>query len=236
VCVGFWEVAIAFAQQGIGVRPPDDSGGCDNFDIIQGVRFAAENGARVINISLGGGGQSNALRDAIRDAVAQGAFVSIAMGNEFQDGDPPQFPAVFAGSINGAMAVAAINRNRNRAGYSSTGSHCEIAAPGGDFTGGSAGLVFQTTINQSDIDDDIAVPRFDRYQLTGFQGTSMATPHVSGVAALVISQNPSITPAAVESLLRGTAEDLGAEGRDNQFGFGLVKAFNAVRGRGIGSR
>jgi serine protease len=235
VCVGFWEVAIAFAQAGIGTRPPSDAGDCSVGDIIQGVNFAVQNGARVINISLGGGGQSLALRDALASAVANGTFVAVAMGNEFQDGNPTQFPAGFASPINGLMAVAALSRNLGRASYSSTGAHCEIAAPGGDFgVGGQAGLIFQTTLRQSDLSPFIAVPRFDRYDVTGFQGTSMASPHVAGLAALIISQNPSITPAAIEFLLRGTARDVGAEGRDQQTGFGMIEPTRAIRGQGIG--
>jgi serine protease len=235
VCAQFWDIAIVDAASGDATRPPAGSGFCATSDIVAGVNHAVNNGARVINISLGGPGASNSLRDALANAVARGVFVSVAMGNEFNDGNPTSFPAGFADNIDGMVAVAAINRNKTRAGYSNTGPHCEIAAPGGDFAAaGAAGLIFQTTLNQDDNAFNIAIPRFDRHRLEGFQGTSMATPHVAGVAALIISQNRGISPAALERLLTGTAEDLGSPGRDNSFGFGLVKAFDATRGQGVG--
>jgi serine protease len=235
VCTGYWDVQFLMSGNGIAGRAPVFSGTtCTTNNTIAGIRYAADNGAKVLNISLIRFPNSAALRDAIAYAVSRGAFVSISMGNDFQNGNATNYPAAFAADIDGAMAVAALNRNLGRAVYSNTGSYAEIAAPGGDASvGGSSGTVFQSTLMTADGSPLLVVPRFDRYAEVGFQGTSMAAPHVAGVAALLMSRARNITPAVVESLLRGTARDLGASGRDNEFGFGLVQPKTMFRGFGI---
>jgi subtilisin family serine protease len=74
---------------------------------------------------------------------------------------------------------------------------------------------------------------FNDFAVFGFQGTSMATPHVAGLAALLISQRPGITPAQVEAIIRATARDIGAPGKDDDFGFGLIQPRAALFGLGI---
>ena len=99
--------------------------------------------------------------------------------------------------------------------------------------GGVAGTIWQAGLNPSDYDPhSVIFPRFDRYVELPEQGTSMATPHVAGVAALVYSQGVK-DPAAIEKLLEATAQDLGATGRDNEFGYGLIQPRAALRGFGI---
>ena len=102
----------------------------------QGIRYAADNGAKVINVSLGGAGSSEALREALLYAVSKGAFVAISAGNDFEDGNPVEYPAAYAAEIDGVMSVGAIGPTRARAYYSGTASGTEIAAPGGDFRQG----------------------------------------------------------------------------------------------------
>jgi len=233
-CVSYWDVQFAISAAGIPGFVAFDEGGCPVSSIVQSVRFAADNGANVINLSLGGSSPSNAERDAITYAVSKGAFVAIAAGNEFEDGNPTEFPAGFAPSIDGAMSVAAVGRSLRRAFYSNTGSHIEIAAPGGDDRdGGIDGMVWQTTLSFFDSDPfTIIFPRFDRYVESPYEGTSMASPHVAGVAALLMSQGVR-NPAAVEALIRATARDLGSPGRDNEFGYGLIQPRTALRGEGV---
>lgn len=236
VCVGYWELMIAQAQGGVAGFLPPDSGFCPDDAIAQGIRYAADNGAKVINLSLGGPDPSATLQDAISYAVQHGAFVSIAMGNDFQNGNPPEYPALYASSTQGAMAVGAVGKSLTRAYYSSTGSYCEIAAPGGSDldpgAGPDAGFIWQTTLFFPDQDPSVIVPRFDRFAETGYIGTSMAAPHVAGLAALLITQGVT-APAAVEALIKQTAKDLGPPGRDNEFGFGLIQPRNALFGFGI---
>lgn len=239
VCVGFWEIQFSLSAAGQRGYAPLGVGGCDTAAIASGVRYAADNGAKVINLSLGGPGQSIAIRDAIIYAVGRGAVVAIAMGNEFEDGNPVEYPAANAATIEGAISVGAIGRSMRRAYYSNTGSHIEIVAPGGDVRdGGASGVVWQATIFPPDSDEEtVIVPRFDRYASVGQQGTSMASPHVAGVAALLISQGVT-NPAAVEALIKRTARTLGASdanrtGWNADFGFGLIQPRAALRGFGI---
>ena len=106
------------------------------------------------------------------------------------------------------MSVAATNQSQRHAFYSTTGPTTEIAAPGGDpRDGGPAGRIFQLTLSPADSNELLTFPRFDRYAEVSMQGTSMAAPHVTGVAALLWSRGIR-TPAQIESLIRQTALDL----------------------------
>ena len=151
VCVGFWEVQFALSASGFRGFVPRDVGGCPTSEIAEGIRYAADNGAKVINLSLGGPEPSTALRDALSYAVGKGAFVSIAMGNEYEEGNPVEYPAAYAAEIDGVMSVGALGPSLTRAFYSSTGPHLEISAPGGsDREGGASGLIWQATILGAD--------------------------------------------------------------------------------------
>ena len=234
VCLGFWEIQFILSGSGYQGFAPHDAGGCSNADVALGIRYAADMGAQVINISLGGSDPSTTLRNALIYAIGKGAFIAIANGNEFEDGNPVEYPAGDAQTLDGAMSVGAVGRSLKRSFYSNTGAQLEIVAPGGDsFDGGAAGVIWQSTISQSDLDSEtVRFPRFDRYVEAGFQGSSMATPHVAGVAALIMSQGVT-KPAAVEALIKRTAKDLGAAGRDNDYGYGLVEPRPALFGLGV---
>ena len=241
VCTSSWDVQFAFSAAGGRGFVSPDSGGCPTAAVAQGIRYAADNGAKVINLSLGGSSPSTTEQDAIVYAVGKGAFVAIAAGNEKEDGNPTHYPAFYAASIEGAMAVAATNRSGNRAYYSNTGSYVEIAAPGGDSRDSDAsgiGFIWQSTIRPS-LSDPSAVlfPRFDSYTEVGYSGTSMATPHVAGLAALLSTQGVT-KPAAIEQLIKKTAKFLGTPSaanasRNDEFGFGLIQPRAALFGFGI---
>jgi serine protease len=239
VCVGYWEVQFVLSATGFSGSVPPDVGGCPTSEVAEGIRYAADNGAKVINLSLGGPEPSIALRDALKYAVGKGAFVSIAMGNEYEDGNPVEYPAAYAAEIDGVMSVGALGPSLTRAYYSSTGPHLEISAPGGsDREGGASGLIWQSTILRADSNPgSVMLPRFDRYAESGYEGTSMAAPHVAGIAALIISQGVT-SPAAVEILIKKTARFLGVPdsatpAKNQAYGYGLIQPRIALRGSGL---
>lgn len=237
VCVGFWELMLARAAANVTGYLPSTAGGCSDDAIAAGIRYAVDNGARVLNLSLGGSSPAPAIQDALGYAVGHGAFVAIAMGNDYESGNPVEYPAAYAASIDGVIAVSSVGKSKARAYYSNTGSYNEIAAPGGSNrdagTGLDQGYVWQVTLAPSDQDPlRTSIPRFDRYGEIGYIGTSMATPHVAATAALLMSQGIT-SPKAIEAVIKATALDLGAPGRDDEFGYGLVQPRAALFGSGI---
>jgi serine protease len=208
--------------------------------VARGVRFAADNGAKVLNLSIGRtGAPAPVLQEAINYAVSRGAFVVVAAGNDFEIGNPIERLAEFAPQINGMVSVGAIGRNRLRAFYSSTGSYVELTAPGGNSrVGGTEGQILQQTFDFDFVDTYLGfpvpyrAPRFDVFTYDFLQGTSMAAPHVSGFAALLIQQGIT-SPAAIEAVMKRYATDLGPAGRDNEYGFGLINPRASLRGLGL---
>ena len=220
--------------------------GAPNFatdDIVaRGIRYAVDRGARVINMSIGRSGPpAFVVEDAIRYAVSRGVFVAVASGNMFAEGNPLSVLAEICSRVDGAVSVGAIDRSRAHAPYSSAGAYVELAAPGGSvITPGFAvadGLIYQQTFNPFETDTfllppaQFRVPRFDILAYVPYIGTSMASPHVAGAAALLMQQGIT-SPAAIEDALTRTAVDLGTPGRDNFFGHGLVNVRNAMFGIG----
>jgi serine protease len=219
-------------------------------DVAQAIRYAADNGANVINMSIGRDSPSTcgtsrnapgcapAIEDALNYAVSKGLFVSVSAGNEFQRGNPTQTPAEIASRIKGVVSVAAVDLARNHASYSSSGSWVELAAPGGGGGNADSGYVFQQTFDFRFTDtfdrpvSQYAAPRFDILADIGYAGTSQAAPHVAGLAAILMHQG-MINPASIEDALEKTAIDLGTPGRDDLYGFGLIDARNALFGKGV---
>jgi subtilisin family serine protease len=203
-------------------------GGTD-FDISNAVRYAAglsndsntlpAQKANVINMSLGGPGSSQTMQSAVTAARGQGLVIFAAAGNE--NSSQPSFP----GAYQGVISVAAVDMNANRAPYSNFGPTIAICAPGGDTSvdldhdGHPDGVL-------STLWDDSTNPKTPIYAF--YDGTSMATPHASGVAALMLAVNPMLTPDQIEAMMESTATDLGAPGRDDYYGFGLIDAYAAV--------
>jgi serine protease len=232
VCWSYWDFQLASGWlEDPGFWPPN-SGGCETAGIVKAIHYAADQGVEVINLSLGGGSPSPAEADALRYAVSRGVFVAMSAGNEGSDLNAPQYPAAFANEIDGAVSVGAVTRTLSRATYSNFGPYVELTAPGGTG-GGSAGAIWQTVPYVPDLSPFRIAPRFDRYQRLGIVGTSMASPHVAALAALLSSQGIT-NPAAIEAALEMSARDLGDEGRDDHFGFGLIDARAAIRGIGWG--
>jgi serine protease len=208
--------------------------------VARGVRYAVDNGAHVLNMSIGRTGPpAPVVQEAIAYAVSRGAFVVVAGGNEFLEGNSPDRLAEFAPQIDGMVAVAAVGRDRQRAIYSTTGSHIELAAPGGDVSrGGLASAILQQTYDLDLVETyaggaaRLRPPRFDVFRYEYFQGTSMAAPHVSGLAAMLLQQGIT-SPAAIEAAMKRYATDLGPAGRDNEFGHGMINPRASLRGMGL---
>ena len=208
--------------------------------VARGVRYAADNGAKVINLSIGREGPpAPVVREALEYAVGRGAFIAVAGGNEFLDGNPVARFAEFAQQINGMVAVGATGSDRQRATYSGTGPYIELVAPGGDFDrGGANNMILQQTYDFDFTETFLngaggfRPPRFDIFAYIFAQGTSMSTAHVSGLAALLYEQGIT-KPSAIEAAMKRSATDLGPQGRDDQYGHGLINARAALRGLGI---
>jgi subtilisin family serine protease len=175
--------------------------------IAAGIRWAVDNGARVINMSLSGFVDTIVEREAVAYAVSRGVVVVAAMGND--NTAVPAFPAAYPDVI----AVGATDSADSRAGFSNRGPHIDVSAPG-------------VGIMSTYWDDTYA----------SLSGTSMASPHVAGVAALVLSRNGQLTAAQVGNILRSTARPLrdapGDPVPNDSYGQGLVQAADAVRQAG----
>jgi cell wall-associated protease len=168
--------------------------------IAAGIEAAARAGARVINLSLGSSDESQVMEDALRFATERGTLVVAAAGNEGTEG------VFYPARSQYAVAVSAVDRRGKLASFSSYGEDLDLAGPGVDV-----------------------VSAWKNGDVCYASGTSMATPHVVGVAALVLSRRPTLTRDQLESVLKTTARDAGSPGYDTQYGSGIVDAARALR-------
>lgn len=199
------------------VKVLNASGAGSYSDIIAGIVWAKDQGARVINLSLGAPEFSQALCDAVTNAANAGVVVVAATGN---DGlNSLSYPA----ACDAAVAVGAVRYDGQVAGYSNYGPKIDLVGPGGDLSIDQDGDGYADGILQQNFTTSWAY-RF-------YEGTSMAAPHVAGVAALVLAVNPT---ADVPALLTETARDVAPAGRDDRSGYGALDAAAAVERAGAG--
>ena len=202
-------VAAALSNNGLGiagvagaapimpVRVTDDLGRATSASIANGIVWAADHGARVLNLSFNGVAANATVSSAAQYAYNHGALVVAASGNCACVDPTPENPYI--------LSVSATDEADGLASFSSTGAYVDLSAPGNNIW---------------------TTARFGLY--TTDSGTSLASPIVSAVAALMIAKNPLLTPALVAQMMESTAIDLGGGGYDSRFGYGRVDAFSAV--------
>lgn len=197
---------VAFGSSLMIGKVLDDTGSGFISDVISGIGWCVNNGAQIISMSLGANFNQNTACDnepiaqASNNAFDLGVVVVAATGN---DGRINKIDKPACGSK--VIAVGAVDINDGRTSFSNEGTQLEIVAPGVGIVSAALGGGF--------------VPK---------TGTSMATPHVSGTAALILQEDPTKTPTEVRAVLQATAVDLGASGFDTIYGYGRVNALDAV--------
>jgi hypothetical protein len=218
---GVGVTGVAPAARILPVKVLAASGSGTTTTIAQGVDFARQRGARVINMSLGGGGGSSTLLTALRNARTNSVLVAAAGndGNTFR----PLWPAAYATDpvIMGSMLiVGSVNSNNVISRFSNT------PGPGGCTGTGAARRCWRDFFVVAPGENIVSTGKDGNY--VRMSGTSMATPYVSGVAALVIGRSPFLTPTQVVDIIKRSAVDLGARGVDDVYGWGLVSPSRAV--------
>jgi serine protease len=208
---------LAFSCTVMPVKVLDASGSGQYSWIADGIRWAADNGASVINMSLGGSSGSSTLQSAVDYAWNKGVVICAAAGNSGRNGIA--YPARYSNCI----AVGATRFDGARCSYSQWGNGLDVMAPGGDAN---------VDQNHDGYGDGILQQTFsgnpNTFSYYFFTGTSMATPHVSATAALVKANQSNYTNAQVRAAIENTCKDLGAAGYDTKTGWGLVNAAAAI--------
>jgi serine protease len=217
---GIGVAGVAFGAKIMPIKVLSARGSGSVSGIAEGIRWAADHGAKVINMSLGGPLASSVLAKAVKYAHDKGVTVVCAAGNDGRG--KVSFPAAYPGAI----AVAATQKDETTTFYSNWGKEIDIAAPGGNTRGDPTGGVLQNTIVPGDI---------SRNDYLYFMGTSMASPHVAGVAALIVGSGVT-DPDAVEKVLKDTARAPQQKPKDdaNRYGAGIVDAAAAVKKAQLG--
>ncbi len=194
--------------------------GGTNDDIAEGISYAWQHGAKVINLSLGGPNPAQLLHDAIIDATNAGVVVVAASGNDSLR--QVSYPAAYPECI----AVGAVDGMWAKAYYSNWGPELDVVAPGGDVRSHNYWPIYQQTYNEAGGTPPINVSTFD---YKGFQGTSMAAPHVSALVAMMMARGIR-NPSEIKNRLYRSAIDLGPSGWDEAYGWGLIEPVGALGG------
>lgn len=171
----------------------------DIYTVADGIDYAVHAGADIINLSLTTEDYTEVLDDSIQSAIKKGVVVVAAVGNDKTS--RPQYPAAY----NNVIAVGATTKSDTRASFSNYGTYINLCAPGVDIYSTAPGSSYRAE-----------------------SGTSMATPIVSGVSALILSKNPFLSPTEVTNILQRSSVDLGTKGWDKYYGYGRVNAYKAL--------
>jgi subtilisin family serine protease len=195
-------LGVAPAAHILAVRAFDDAAAgaqATTTRILDGLQWIAGSGARVVNMSFTGP-EDSSMHDMIASLRRKGLVLVAAAGN-----DGPRASAAYPAAYAEVIAVTATDADDRLLNVANRGGYVAVAAPGVDVFVAAPGGAYDFTT-----------------------GTSVAAAHVSGLAALLIARNPGLTPDALQSVLMKTAKDLGPQGRDDEFGAGLVDAYEAL--------
>jgi subtilisin family serine protease len=208
------------------VQAGSPSGSFTDVDEAAAIVYAVDHGARIVNLSLGGPGTSTVERRAVDYAFSRGVLLVAAVGNGYLRGNPVEYPAALLQPVGSrgeggvGLSVAASGRDGLRAGFSATGSHLSLAAPGESVFSAVASSSSESHYPRTALPGSLG-------GLYGYgSGTSFAAPQVSGAAALVWAANPSLRAVDVASVLEQTASGAGSWSTD--LGFGVVDVAAAV--------
>ena len=220
---------VSWSTKIMPVRAMGIDGGTE-YDILQGVRYAAglsndsetvpTTKADIINLSLGNTSYSGTAQEVYDDVRTAGVIVIAAAGND------SNAEAFYPASYDGVVSVSATDINNNLASYSNYGSYVDVAAPGGD-SGDLNGDGYSDYVLSTCGDDSSGAITFEYVWMAG---TSMAAPHVAGVAALMKAVNSTLTPENFDQFLVNgdLTYDIGDTERDDKYGYGLIDAYKAV--------
>lgn len=186
------------------IKAFSSSGSANMNAIIEGVKYAADNGANVINLSLGTPIYPEALQDAINYAYKKDVTVVCSAGNSFSN--QYQYPSC----LDNVISVASVGKTNVKSGFSQFNEYIDVTAPGE-----SLALTFPDSTGSN--------------VKTGRNGTSFSAPMVAAAAALLKIANPFLKPSQIEEILKSTATDLGREGYDIEYGFGKINLLEAMK-------
>jgi len=196
------------------IKVANEEGESNSLHIYQGINYAVNQGAQIINVSLGGRGVSQMVQLAINHAHEMGVFVAVASGNtgEYSGNVSPA-------STNHAFAVSAIDYDGKWSTISSVGPNIAILAPGEEILS----LRSKDSFHKRAVKDPIKKLYFRQ------SGTSFSTPMVAATASLLLTKNPNLTPDQIEDILLNTANDMGVKGWDGRHGAGSLNATEALK-------
>lgn len=219
---GIGVAGVAWNTKLMAIQVFDQFGSGSHENFRDGCIFGVDNGCRVLNYS-GGGSASETKEYGVAYADTHDVIICAAAGNNYQGS--VSWPGAYSTSYDNLICVSSTDIYDASSGFSSIGPEVTIAAPGGTGSPFDDDDVWSTFPNYTfQIGTDYGLPQ----NYGPLAGTSMATPHVTGLCALILGVNPSLTPDSVKQILINTADDLGPAGFDNQFGWGRVSVYNAL--------